>query len=501
MDEQDTLCFNHDGPVEHSQVKTSRYFRKLGALETLAQNYHSRGLDITSQLFHVVSNKLVTPCDLKTALDCLRKRHPLLRACIAKVVENGIPTFHFKEMKRPNVDFSIIDRGDWENVIDEEISQQFDVEEGPLWRCRLLRNRGSSIPINGIYKHSTVIAMTWHHSIFDGIYLQTVFADLTMFLDEVQCKRRCGAETEELPVHMPIERMLLKTLGIGASGGKKPIAQLQRAISITGQLKPNSRLALEAYTETHACEIAQLSLNEPVPKTIQLELSQAQTEKFVQLCKHHGVSVTGAIVAACCLSFQDILGKRESDHDNDITIPFEFLANIRPYLSLFGNTDGSTYAGLAAIHVPSSLTVCSSMEKPNENVLWQHADTSTRGIRETVQSDTPMKVVENTINEQLNGFSTISKGKSQYVLCISNVGKTNNFIGEEQQESFKVHDMMGATSILNDDMPIFMVVFITLNGRLKGYVSYCGNFTSFETASRFTDNLHDYLNRQKISRL
>ena len=157
--------------------------RKLVGLE------HAMRLSDDETPFNVVSvlrldGDLPAASALRTALDALQRRHPLLRARILTAGKNY--AFHFdaagpiplEVCQRPGPE-------SWVEAAQEELHRPFDLATGPLARCRYLLGQSSGDLI-----------ITFQHTIVDGSSAVHLFGEL-LSLCEGRAPGDAGETTEE----------------------------------------------------------------------------------------------------------------------------------------------------------------------------------------------------------------------------------------------------------------------------------------------------------------
>jgi len=103
---------------------------------------------------------------LRTALDVLQRRHPLLRARI--LAEGKGYAFHFDAAGPiPLVSGERSQMDSWIAVAEEELHRRFDLTAGPLMRCRYL-----------VDPHGGDLIFTIHHTIIDAVSAVHLFGEL-----------------------------------------------------------------------------------------------------------------------------------------------------------------------------------------------------------------------------------------------------------------------------------------------------------------------------------
>ena len=115
----------------------------------------------------------VDPQEVKTALERLRSRHPLLAARV-QIEDDGTGTFLGRGVPRIQVHVESRENEDsWLARVQEEFRTSFPIEIGPLVRCTLMHT-----------ETACDIILCGHHTICDGMSLGYLLRDLLFCLAE-----------------------------------------------------------------------------------------------------------------------------------------------------------------------------------------------------------------------------------------------------------------------------------------------------------------------------
>ena len=115
----------------------------------------------------------VDPKEVKTALERLRSRHPLL-AVRVKIEDDGTGTFLGRGVPRNQVHLESRENEDsWLARVKDEFRTSFPIEIGPLVRCTLVHSEGAC-----------EIILCGHHTVCDGMSLGYLLRDLLSCLTE-----------------------------------------------------------------------------------------------------------------------------------------------------------------------------------------------------------------------------------------------------------------------------------------------------------------------------
>jgi Condensation domain len=198
----------------------------------------------------------IDPVKIRAAFEQVRRRHSVLRICVADDAEMG-PAFYGTDNPIEVHAIPIEAGADWRRIVESELSRPFDAAPGPLMRATALwAPDGASI------------VLTFHHTIVDALSGVRILEDLMRAL--------AGEHLDALPLFPPIEDMIARS----ASAASTP-----EGISRTG-------------TPSKAGKgIAQAS--EKLTTNIStLEWDADETARLIQCCKVNGATVHGAICAA-----------------------------------------------------------------------------------------------------------------------------------------------------------------------------------------------------------
>lgn len=190
----------------------------------------------------------------RMALDQLQRRHPNASVHVA-VDELGVPRFYRQEDPQP-IPLRIISTPDasLEQELERELVTPFVATQGPLLRAALLRRADTS-----------VILLTAHHSIADGMSLVYALRDLILFLS--------GETLPTLDLLPPHEQMMS---GVVPAGPPTPT-------------EPAPSYALRAK-------------DEQTPSVRYAQLTQNLTRRLQTLARRNETTVHGTLMAAASIA-------------------------------------------------------------------------------------------------------------------------------------------------------------------------------------------------------
>lgn len=465
-----------------SASKNDEQSRPMGPLETMYHKFHKRGMDIYAQIIHLKMLHPTNKQQTREALKCLVKRHPLLRMTIKEVNSGSSQSFKFEEMDPFVLNLKEMYSDDLEKVLEDELNNPLNCDEGPLWRFTVIHSNNSEKQLLGTLKHNLTFMFKCHHSVADGIYLHILYSDFIEYLDLIQRGYQIKHKIKELTVLPAIEDL------IPFMYAPKTRDQILATTNVSGQIQDNSVDALSAYNNQFSNEINDLSTNETSTKVVRMNVDNNATTRFLLSCKQHKVSVTGACIAATCTSMLDLVRNSLSERVDFINIPVEIMVNLRRY-----TTDKSlfdTYPGVAAIHIPLNVKMALNQNYQDEKLFWTLSKQISRNIENLISSGKPLEVMA---EESISCDDQTNTGKSPFVICFTNLSSVDKVLKDSLKDRFKIERFPGITKVTVDDMPIFFIGAFTLNKMFNICVEYCTSYTSDNTAAQFSWKLLSHL--------
>lgn len=464
------------GPFHFNDCLKMRYERKLGPLETMYHVYYTRGVDIYAQMATLLCESPVRKEEVSEAMVCLLKRHPMLRMTIKETGEE-YPDFKFVEMNPVKLDIQVSPSADKEALLHEESCKSFSLKEGPLWRLTIVADKASAGARRGLMPHEFSFVFCFHHSLADGIYLRTLFADFIEYLDMVQRKTINSSSVKEIEL-LPAIEFLLPLLNPN-----------RRLVSLDCNNEDSSKAidALQAYEAHFSEEITQLRNQQQSTKSIRSHLQSNNSRTFLLQCKQNSVTVTGACIAASCIAFGQLIRSSISSDVRVLLIPVEIMVNMRRYTQK--DSMYQAYPGVAAVHLP--LTVKLPLLENLQEHFWYLAKQCTDDINNMLISGYPLEYMSTEVAQEINSLP--QTGKSPYVLCITNMSTVDGIVKPKQRSRFQLKEFPAMTQIGIDDMPIFYVGILTMAQELHLDIGHCQRYTSQTTAAKFSWNVFSTL--------
>jgi NRPS condensation-like uncharacterized protein len=251
--------------------------RKLGLVEHLFEALHSMGAMLYVNIVRVQG---VLSCDvLRTSIDLLQRRHPLLQVYLQKS-DNG---FCFCTHGNLIIPLRVIERQherQWIEIAEDELCQKFSNEFEPLCRITLLQESGEL--------STNELIVTFHHAIADGISAVHFIHELLSCYQHL-VEGNTISPMESLPL-LPSLEQLLETY-LAESG-----AQI-----IPSPTNPSPALIIEQAAPV--CDRQ--------TRLMTREFNQDLTLKIKNRCRHEQTTVHGALCAAMVLACARQLSSKE----------------------------------------------------------------------------------------------------------------------------------------------------------------------------------------------
>ena len=494
--------------------------RPLGGLEIMYHHTVSKGMDMIYLMTKISTSFPVTPSLTKKALLILAKKHPLLRMTIQHRTNSQSSAMIFREMDTLAIDFKASDREDWLTYIMEEISMPFDIQNGPLWKFRLLfpasnsdkKSKSHSSISNqtvedshGVYlkDHNTshsldefayvsTIFFIIHHSIMDGSYVCCLFSELAELLNELYIMDTHNIyRITPSPLMPPIEEALLYP----APRRQMPKSS-ESSSSVCLQFSDPSYEMIHDYDRKYLLHIEQNDCIVPRNRCEIFEFSENETAYIANSCKEFGSTTTGGFLTSGLLAFIDLL--HTYSNRKPVQVPFECMIDLRRHFPLaISNKVVKFYPGAASMHVPFLASLNLSNKPVTKEEFWRLSQAIGSETLLQLRSVDTMHWIQQFIQENNEPISspksTKPQGKSPFVLCFSHMGCLDNVLTGHIRQSVRLDEIHGHSTVLNEDSPIFYVGNYSLNGRICLNVSFCESYTSVETAKEYVANIRKLL--------
>lgn len=463
------------------------HIRELGRLETMYHTYYQQGMDVCVQMARLQCTQCVTLTEVHRAIKILCCNHPVLRMFIQEEENNR---FHFVEMNplKTNCTVSYLST---EDLLQNEVCKEFP-SDGPLWRITVQRtesdfHRKDSLchtcqsPNNDNFLHTFSFAFSFHHSLVDGMYLSCVLSDFIKFLDMVQLKDtlllKCTDKKQMLPA---FEQCLV------------PLAVKDKQTLVPVRCETETSLdALTEYKRFFQNEIVPLRLKPTKTKAVRLSMDETKTSQFLSDCKKQHILVSGAITAAACIAFAKQVATHTPPKAKILLIPVDIMVDMRRYLTqTFRDLPGT-----AAIHLPFLVRIPLQENLHSGTLFWEIAKRCSKELSDAIHSTKPVNYLREEVENEIQSVKEEGLGKSPYVLCISNLTNVDSIVRPEQKPRFQLMGYPALSSVGIHNSPIFEIVLFSLMNQLHIHTFYCCQYTSDETASRFSWEMTKTFNR------
>ncbi len=241
---------------------------------------------------------------LQQAFRLLRNHHPLLGVRIQTI--NDLPCFDTNEV--PPIPFQILPRNsenDWHTLVEKELSNPFNLSEGPLLRVSYLES--ASIQSNA--KKNTELVLTFQHVIMDATSGSRLILELLSLCADLEADR-CLPEIQmqAFPAAADYYFSAKMKRGKGAFIFRQLVDELSYQWHSRGKRQP------AIHDRGKSC-------------ILPLQLSKQSTTNLIQCCRRNRVTLNSALTAAMLLVVQ----RRLYCNEERLLRNFVF-ANLRPYV-------------------------------------------------------------------------------------------------------------------------------------------------------------------------
>ena len=336
--------------------------------------------------------------DLRSALDKIQTKHPLLRAHV--VVEDGQPYFVFDE-NPPKIPVRVVERHDdeqWQAVTKEEWKRPFDMEHGPLARMVWIQSDEVS-----------ELLLVSHHCACDGGSLIAIFKELLLLIDQPGLQVTPYASFQSLEDLIPLKVLSSVKMAL-LTKGKVALVRLFFALkSKTVATIPSGEHYLLYWKADK-------------------DVSAALADR----CKIEGTTPYSAMCVAFMQAYREVKGTKK--FKNKIMCP----VNIRRYVPSIAPDMMFNYAP----------TVVLSLSKDPKMDFWGLARALKQSMQEEVEK---LNAYEFLIGaEHLRPFvpklvGLLPRIKANHDFIFSNVGRLD--IAEDYR-TFKVESFLSSTTAL-----------------------------------------------------
>lgn len=455
--------------------------RTLGRLETMYHTYHKKGIDMCAQVVHLDCVQCVTLSQVREAMERLQMQHPMLRMFIDEDTEHR---FHFVERNSRSVDCSVSYLST-EDLLKEALNKKF-LADGPLWRIIIQKTRsiiqengdvcsGCQISNKDRFLHNFSFALSFHHSLIDGMYLVCLLRDFLEILQNIQLNEEFNSskDLEQREILPPIEHFL------------QPVSWRERSIFVpTRSDIKQSMDALTAYERCFFSEIGFLRLKPERTEALRLNMDRTKSFQFLSNCKQQHILVSGAIMAAASIAFAKRLKKSLQPTVKILDIPVDVMVDMRRYTTE-PMKDFPIFPGTAAMHLYFLVKVPLQENLDSQTLFWRIAKKCSADMTSALDSSKPLRIMREEVECEIDTVGE-GVGKSAHVLCITNLNSVDRIVRPDEHPCFQLKGFTGLSKIGIDNHPVFEILVFSLNDRLHLDTAYCSGYTSGETAANFS---------------
>ena len=442
--------------------------RPLDGLESVFHEYHKTGIGFSYLLTPIRSKVPIEVQPLYKALTMVSYQQPLLRASITKTPK--LKYFKCKE-GRTSFGFSILDRdiNDAEAITENIFATtKFESDDGPLWKAVLIPGRFDSS--SNSYYGGLVLAIS--HAIANGPSLTVVLKQTLGHLENIT--KGSAPSLDDIP-----------SLPLYPSSANLLSHKLDK-LSVPSNIPPPTDYINPVLSQFPTIEDSP-QRPEPKTKVIIRTIPSNQAASLVQKCRENKSTVTGAILAACHLSFSALLKPVQfpASATNDISCLVAVAENHHPKLP-------SDYV---ACHY-SSLTYDIPLPSADTD-FWEVAQSSTQCIRDDVSRDKHFEFLSK-IEADSKGFikQVLDQGclklasRQRSSLTVSNVGQ---FFAENSSQNLFHPQRLIVGVPIHTRIGTFGNYIMSLNDAIHYMFCYDASIISPEIAQRYADGVWDAL--------
>ena len=456
------------------RVNNMRLSRRLGKLEqVLFEREKTNNWGTVSSVLLLDSAQELSFDLLKRALNLLTKRYPLLRMRVKDSADNQ--GLCFEEMENPEkIDFQVSDTikaGNWTKGLEEELnSYLFDIENGPLWRVKLLGE------INKDGKFRNALLFTFQHVICDAL---SIF-ELQKYLMRILSSLHNGEhfEVECLPFRPPLETFISK------------VAQpniFERLLFSTSFMLQKLKVSFFKPKNSFLSLYPPVANTEPsvTKKTCLLTraLGQEETERLIQSCKANRCTVHGAITVSTHSAIAGIMQRERKDFKNPLSVKSSYSINMRKDCE---PTVNSTEFGAFVTATELSIAVPFSSTNDMQG-FWNLARQCTREVHSQIKSGKHRNLLKFYQCVDIPTYCKMSnyehnQGRRSHICNINNYG--SHQLPQAENSSFKFAGTYFGVQAAKTGH-IFGNNLMTVDNRLYWAVEYFPHVTTKEQAEEF----------------
>ena len=456
--------------------------RPLGVMEKwMRQGHDTAGYLILANTLVLRSKKLITGPVVRKAMELLMKRHPMLRMCTKK---NHDGDYRLQKMANVHVDLRELDTTDWKTVMEDSLLEEFDGENGPLWRVTFLPNARyepdteEDIPDIISYPHEYICVFGFHHIVADGHSYMRMFAEFIKYVDKLINNEE--PEVISMPLLAPVDLYINEVI---QSKWYHRLMHLVLDILCIIPGFPEFMMSRmyggNAFTAKYGVEIQRNPNIQPRTKIIPMELSKVETSRLLKACKEHQTTVQGAVQTAAGVAIVTMLEEQEWKVESNVTV------NVRPFLKSEVPDD---YAGVYFLFLQCKDLIVSS---PDASKFWSMARQASSDLHARLNKNDHMKMWP-MITGMARMMSGVTKAKNYrsgqrngQLVVFTNLGHAK-FLDRSSDDDVILRARFGSVAV-HQRGSIFSNNIATFNDKFFWTVIYYSNIVSDVTAQTYAD--------------
>ena len=457
--------------------------RPLGIMEKWSRHGNDTdGFGILANTLVLRSKKPITGPVVRKAMDLLMERHPMLRMCTKKCQKGE---YRLQKMGNVHVDLRELDTADWETVMEDDLLEKFDGENGPLWRVTFLPNARYEPDIEEDsqeitpYPHECICVFGFHHIVIDGQSFLRMFGEFIKYLDKLVNNEE--PEVRSMPMLPPMDFYMNE---VAQPKWYHHLMQIMIeklwVIPRFPEFVMSRMYGGNAFTTKYGVEIQRNPNLQPRTKVIAKELSKVETSSLLKMCKEHQTTVQGALQTAGGVAMVTMLDEQEWEVASQVTV------NIRPFLNSKVPND---YAGFYALFLPCKNLFVPS---PDANKFWKMAKQASRDLHARLNQNEIMKIwpmftrMIRVMSGMIKSKDDRSGQRGDQMVYYTNLGHAKFLDGSPDDDDVILRARFGC-SAGHPRGCIFIINVVTFNGKLFLTVVYYRNIVNDATAQKYAD--------------
>ncbi|XP_063677811.1 uncharacterized protein LOC134813858 [Bolinopsis microptera] len=379
-------------------------FRALGPLETYLSELYTHNFGTIGCAIWVDTDEPLSIEKVHRALEFIQTTIPHLQLCIR---QNEWKELVFSKMPEIVIDFSCVRAGDWSPIYHDLFKYNFNVENGPLWCCKLV-----TLPPLG-NTHKNVVMFGFHHAITDNMSMLILCDKFLKSLRDL-IKENPISDSYEYAI-LPAFEKLIKRSDISTQ-----IGDIIPGLSYTWR---GSIVFKNRYFSVYPPLLDVL----PTLRTCPLELSDELTKKLFKHCVKQGVSLESVFCTASAIAMYELITTESWIQQivpfidtSSVDITFSVLPNCRRYC----NNRTTNIFGCFLGYIDCEIRV----SEESKNNFWEIAREIKDMINTQLEEKKPLQYNRFLSKIDVKKFADLAS-KNNSVLryfCVSNLGNIEN---------------------------------------------------------------------------